>query len=632
LNLTVQQRSIFVAPVVCGAMILVVTGWLYWPGIAGPAMLDDRASISVLDVLQESPEFARDFIFGDQAGPLGRPVSMLSFVLEKLYLDEGLAGSKKVNIVLHLVNGALVMWLFALLLAYIHAPAYRWLALLAGSAWLLSPLYVSTVLYVVQRMAMLATLFMLLTCISYVYWRATVARGNRGLVWLSLVFSCLVAAVFAKENAIVVVPVILLLECLWFQFTGPGGQPLKGLRNFTLGLIAAGGAFVFLFFALRFDWLVGSYIHRSFTLNQRVLTESRILWDYVGQLLYPDITRMGLYHDDVIVSRSLLEPLATLYASLAWVIVVAVSIVALKWRSGRCLVFGVLIFIIGHSTESTILALELYFEHRNYFPGIGVFLALAVMLAVPLRKWPELKNPVLAWGAVVVLMLAARTSSQVQIWSSTPLLYITHVNAHPQSFRANADMASLMASVGALPAALEYSARAHRVNSAERQGDYDVRDLALSCTVNQPLPRARIDTLGASEQQRPLSSVSTLNVLVRQLQDNECPEFDRVLFADRMVTLLLDDQFPDRASANIYAGLAVLENSLKRFDKANQYVDRFLAKSPGNIRGLLMKLHFSTALEKEEEAAVVLAQLRALQDAGQLTVKESQTLALYLEN
>ncbi len=43
---------------------------------------------------------------------------MLSFVLEELYLQDGSADRKRVNIVLHALNGALLMWLFSLLLGF----------------------------------------------------------------------------------------------------------------------------------------------------------------------------------------------------------------------------------------------------------------------------------------------------------------------------------------------------------------------------------------------------------------------------------------------------------------------------------------------------------------------------------
>lgn len=638
------QKIYTVALPVLWVLVLSITAWLYWPGINGPVMLDDRASVTVLDELDDNPEYALDYILGDIAGPLGRPVSMVSFVVEKLYLNEGILGGKKVNIILHLFHGCLLVWLLVLLLRYLQVPASASLALLAAAAWLLSPLYVSTVLYVVQRMAMLASLFIVLACISYIYCRRAFLKGKSWLAYIFLisVVMFLILAVFSKETGIVGVPVVFLIEALWFQFRDDDGQVLARLRLFVLGSIFAGAAFVSLFFIVGFDWLIGSYSYRGFTLGERVLTESRILWDYLRQLIWPDVTRMGLYHDDTVVSTSLLQPLSTVYAVLAWLCVIALSVVALKWRRGRYAVFCVAVFFIGHSTESTILPLELYYEHRNYFPGIGLFLGIAALLGFLFKKWPELSAPVITWGWFFVLLLAMQTSSQVQIWSSAPLLYINDVNGHPHSFRANANMASQLAAVGALDGALKYSAKAYSYSYDERQGDYDLRDLSLSCTANQVLPAERIAKLGLVDANRPLSSVSTLNVLVRQMQDNECPNFDRLLFADRMVTLFLSDQccedqldggsFQEKASPNIYAGLAVLENALERYDNAYQYTERFLMGSPGSVRGLLMKLHFATALQKQDEVGSTMAQLLLLEKSGALNLADAQTLALYKDN
>jgi hypothetical protein len=438
------------------------------------------------------------------------------------------------------------------------------------------------------------------------------------------------------------VPIVLLIEALWFQFRDADGHVIRRLQVFTLGLILSGAISVCLFFALNLQWLTDTYSNRYFTLIERMLTQSRIVWDYLGQLLLPDVTRMGLFHDDIVISTTVLEPATTSYALLAWIGVVALSFVLIKWREGRYVLFAIALFVVGHSTESTILPLELYYEHRNYFPGIGVFLGIAVLLGFLFRKWPELRSVVITWGWIFVLILAMKTSSQVQIWSSAPLLYLNDVNAHPESFRANANLASQLAGVGALEGALQYSAKAHQVSRNERRADYDIRDLSLSCTANLPLSKERIAALGIVDPDRPLSSVSTLNVLVRQLQNNECPKFDRVLFANRMAEIFLgdqccsvkmgDDTFKEKGAANIYAGLAVLENTLERYDNAYQYTERFLAGAPGNSRGLLMKLHFATALQKDDEISSLLSQLQMIEASGVLSLADKQTLSLYKES
>ena len=151
--------------------LAVLVAWVYWPGIQGPELLDDRSSILVIEDLENNRERAWDYVIGDNSGPLGRTVSMATFVIEKLYFDEGIPGNKRVNILLHIAIGGLLIWLFSLLFRQQGVPNYKGLALVLAAIWLLHPLLVSTVLYVVQRMAMLATFFMLLSAISYVYWR-----------------------------------------------------------------------------------------------------------------------------------------------------------------------------------------------------------------------------------------------------------------------------------------------------------------------------------------------------------------------------------------------------------------------------------------------------------------------------
>jgi len=588
--------------------------------------------VLVIGDLKSQPELAWDYIWGDKSGPLGRPVSMASFVLEKLLLDGELTTSKQVNILLHLCNGALVIWLFWLLFRFLGIPGYRMLALVLGAAWLLSPLYVSTVLYVVQRMAMLSTTFMLCSCICYCYWREKLRLETFSVGLLALLAMLVLLAVFAKENAVVVIPILLLLEALWFQFVGGNGQPIRWLKRTTLGLIAFGGVTVLFVLVLDWDGLAAAFQRRYFTLDERLLTQSRILWDYVSQLYSPDVLRMGLYHDDVVVSTSLNQPSTTRFAIMAWLGVLVLFMVALFWRWGRYLALGVAWFAVGHSIEAGVFSLELYFEHRNYFPGVGLFLLLGALYAWFVRRWPLTAPPLLVYLACYALWLASLTGSQVQIWSSRPLLVLNSLNAHPNSYRANADMAVQLANAGAIDQAREYSAKAYSLSVAgERSGDHDIRDLALACIANQPVSPDQIRRLGTDNPARPFGSVVTLQTMVHLLQDNACPGFDRVGFADRMAEIFLAENSPATASANIYAGLALLENTLQRWKNANAYIDLYLQLSPSNAQTLLMKLHFVTALGKVDAADVVRSHLLELQAQGKLTVGEQQTLSLYLE-
>lgn len=620
------HACLLLSAVVAFALIL----WLYWPGQYGPALLDDRSSILVIEDLQANPQLARDYIFGDGSGLLGRWVSMATFVAEKLWLGDSLAISKQVNIVLHLFNGLLLMLLLSRLLGLLcEQRSAHWLALVLGLCWLLAPLHVSTVLYVVQRMAMLSTTFMLLACLAYVSWRSRLAAGRFSLLFLLLTGLCIVLGLFAKENTIVVVPVLFLLEALWYQWRDERGAVIVWLKRLSLGGMALGGLGLVVTFALRYETMAAAFRHRPFSLGERALTQTRALWDYLGQLVWPDLARLGIYHDDFAISTGLNSPPSTLYALIAWVLVLLLCLCLLRWPWGRRLAIGPAWFLAGHAVESSVLPLELYFEHRNYFPVMGLYLALGGALAILVRRMPMVRAPAVAWLLVYAFWLALQTSSQVVVWSQRELIIFNHLNGHPLSPRANMDMAVLMANAGDLEQAKQYSKVAYDNSLVQVQGDFEMRDLALACITQRSVSAQDVTRLGAGNPRRPISSVTTLLTFVRMHQENQCPDFPWQAVADHLANIYLSDDSIATASANIYSTLASLENALQRWPLAYDYILRFRALDPDNTRGQLMQLHFSTALGKVDEANVLIDALLVKQQRGVLTQAEQQTLALY---
>jgi len=285
-------RGIYRALWLCAALLILATAaWLYWPGIDGPALLDDKSSLGRLEQLVEQPDYLSELVAGERSGPLGRPLSVWSFALEKIYLGGASPTTKTINVLLHVFNGALVMYFCLLLLRAAGIPAYRSLAVIAGAAWLVSPLYISTVLYMVQRMAMLAATLVLLSCIGYLRWRVALSRGEWAWSWLlaALVFG--LAAPFAKENGVLVLPLVICIELFWFGFRGEGGQVIGWLKHGTLASLTAMILLPLLFLVLNPGYFEAQFRSRDFTLWERLLTQSRVVWDYVAQHIWPEVAR-----------------------------------------------------------------------------------------------------------------------------------------------------------------------------------------------------------------------------------------------------------------------------------------------------------------------------------------------------
>lgn len=631
----------YVAVPVLWLCILGFAGWMYWPGSYGPAMLDDSSSLAFLKDVSEdnlSKALISDYVFGDTSGPLGRPVSIASFVVEKVYLDGGVAGHKQVNIVLHLLNGSLVLCFLMLILRKVKVASWYWFAILGAAFWLLTPLQVSTVLYSVQRMAMLATTFSLLAMIVYFLWRERLGESLSPADFaVILVPLLIIIGMFAKENAVVTIPILISLEILFFSSAARTKALWLQHRSLKYALI-----FVFLgcVLGLAFivQWAANGYGNLPFTMKERVLTQSWILWDYIGQFLFPDIQRMGVFHDDIQISASVAASPRAFYSLLAWAAVLVAAAVSLKTTYGKYFVFGLVFFLFGHSLESSIFALEPYYEHRNYLPSVGLVIILTIVVGLLATRWVSLKGPMFAWLYFFLLILVMKSSSQVQVWSSERLFYLQSVVAHPESHRANTAIATQAARSGALATALRYSSDAYKASvegraiKSETAMDWVLRDLALQCVANHPFADYALARLIDFEPgDRKIGSARPLHILVRLLQQDQCPGFPSISFGDVLAADYLDSEAPPATSADVLTLMAMLENGLGRYDYAYAYVDRVLMKSPNNTRGLLMQLHFTTALGKVAESASLKEQLQALQAAGKLTIADQQTLALYLE-
>lgn len=438
-------------------MSLAATALLYLPGLAGPFLFDDKPNlVRPLGRWLHGDVSAASIVMGNHSGALGRSLSMLTFLGNAALGGLAPLPFKLTNLAIHLICGALIFRIIQMLLRRSERSA-RLSDIAAWSiatAWLVHPIQVSTVLYVVQRMAQLSALFVLVALLVYIHGRTLLEKGARtkALVYLFvLVPLCTLLAALSKENGVLAPLLCGVIEVGYFRPAQPSQKrPRSILAFFSLFLLIPGvaGAIRFL---LPIQRLANSYAGRPFTLSERLLSEARVLVDYMVTLLFPRSSALGLYTDDFIVSHSLTSPPGTLPAILFLALLVTA---AWRWRLRNPAFFtGIFFYLAGQALESTIFPLELYFEHRNYLPSVGFFLAVAGLLMAGARYVSKFNLRPAKLAPVALLILCAlglATSARAYVWSSWPAIAQQGIRHHPDSLRAHLDLASILLENGQL--------------------------------------------------------------------------------------------------------------------------------------------------------------------------------------
>ncbi|MDR1969342.1 MAG: hypothetical protein LBQ32_11730 [Burkholderiaceae bacterium] len=405
---------------------------VYWPGLRGGFLFDDFHNLKDLGAYGGvvDLETLKTFVFGGVSGPSGRPLSLLSFLLDDNTWPSRAAWFKPTNLLLHLLCGLLLCWATLLLLRQFRFDERQaqWMAVFSSACWLLHPLMVSTTLYVVQRMAQLSTLFVFAGMVAYLHGRSLLAVNKRvAYLWMTLAVGIgTVLAVYSKENGVLLPLLLLVIE---FCIPDSTRRPARTWRLLFLGLPSLA---LLAYLATFINFSENPWLGRSFNQIERLWSEARILMEYLRLLLVPQIEGRGLIQDGYDISRGWLQPWTTLPSVMG---VVALFVLALSLRKRAPLVsLAMLFFFVGHLLESSLLGLELYFEHRNYLSAAFFFLPLAWGLVRLSEKiTPSL---VVVIGVCCLSVLAFLTWQRAQLWQDSDRLELYWASENLDSPRA----------------------------------------------------------------------------------------------------------------------------------------------------------------------------------------------------
>ncbi len=427
-------------------LILLLTLVIYWPGLSGNFDFDDSVHITGNELIKITDLSTDQLYQAWNSSPFdfpgSRPLSMLTFGLNHYVSGMDPFSFKLTNLFIHLASGVAIFFFVQVLLrsyfllkeTAVENSRLVTIALLVCALWLWAPINLSSVLYVVQRMTSLSSLFIILALISYVLARQSLtAEVQRpGLFLLVALFS--VMAFLAKEIAALVPLYLLVIELTIFRFAVSGRKGrfvLYAVVSVMIVLpVLAGGIYVY----SHPERFIDGYASRPFTLEERLLSQPRIVWFYIQQVFFPNLAQLAFHHDGFPLSRALGMPWTTLPALAGILLLVLIGILFRKRQP--ILAFGILFFIAGHALESTFIPLEPVFEHRNYLPAFGLLLILGFYL-VKLFDSIRMKVLVVTLTLVVVGFSAGMTALRAAEWGDFERFVVVEANRHPGSVRSN---------------------------------------------------------------------------------------------------------------------------------------------------------------------------------------------------
>jgi tetratricopeptide (TPR) repeat protein len=240
---------------------------------------------------------------------------------------------------------------------------------------------------------------------------------------------------------VLLIPFIYICEVFIFKSFIPNNIRKKAVV-FTYFLLLASPILLYLTFDL---WGKG-YATREFNLFERLILQVSVLGDYIGKILLPSVERMNLFNErfsPAAISFHNSSFLLGLVSSFLFVIVFLIAVI----KKNRLVVFGLTWFVCFHLLESTIIPLEMYFEHRNYLPSVGLILGFIGLLYKPLNRNFS-KGVVNFFFVSILVYLCFTTFILSKTWGSADSLYIKLAGDEPSSVRAKVTYAAYLEARG----------------------------------------------------------------------------------------------------------------------------------------------------------------------------------------
>jgi protein O-mannosyl-transferase len=382
--------------------LVVVSALPFLPGIKGPFFYDDHNTI-VMNPAVKAPNYSEYFYkldtFSADQARMFRPLVISSLALNWQISGPDTFGWHLVNLCAHLLCVAAVF----LLIEALSGSAL--LAFLTALFFGLHPSRVEPVLYISARSEIFASFFYLLS--FWLFVKAGQAAKKSGWAVLGI-FSLLGfwLGLLSKDIA-VTLPAVLTLERVVFKKLDKRSVYL--LTVFWISAIA--------YFLLRRSLDLATFFPaaRPRPVLDNLILQSRVILYYLRYLVFPLHPAVDLQLSPVPVWQTVVSLIVAVIIMVAGIILV---------RRKPLAAFFIFFFFIVLSPSSSVVPLVVEGNvNRVYMAGIAVFLLLAEMIILVLRK-----NKIITIGFATIIFIcmfglsaewAGEWQSPVRLWRRT---------------------------------------------------------------------------------------------------------------------------------------------------------------------------------------------------------------------
>ncbi|HEX7407427.1 MAG TPA: tetratricopeptide repeat protein [Candidatus Binatia bacterium] len=435
-------------------LLVVLAMFPYANALNAGFTFDDEADIQKNPAITGGLDLARIVAAPFPPGTIYRPFAVLTFALNERLAPGNTVAYHGVNVLLHAGVAVLVFVLARRLFGSVRT------AQIAAVLFALHPVHTEAVTSLVGRTELLAALFGLAAILSMdradtaAHWPARVSLYLLSLTSFSL-------ALFSKESALVVVPLILLFRIARRREPLVTGLVTQlGSLDWVPYALCAG---VFLFF--RYLVVGGLMVNTPTPLDNalafvpwsiRVRSALGILWDYFGLLNFPLVLAADYSYAQVHIIDTWTTP--RFVAGLA--LGVAAGCVIVRDRR-PAITFAVAFPFVALSLTSNLLfpVGTIKAERLLYFPSVGWALLVAFGFD-HLTRVQRYRPIIIGLLAILVGAFALRTWTRNSDWLDDATLYRSMVRSAPNSAKAHYNMGVAFQKEGADAAAIAEFRRA----------------------------------------------------------------------------------------------------------------------------------------------------------------------------